>query len=419
MIETVMAMTMFAVISAPLVGVLLASIAQQGSSRERTLAAQTAQSAIESVRALPYDSVGISNGNPAGTIAPTMPASQLGIQGLDATVTTQISYMDDAPVTSYRTRADYKKVVVTVVRNTDSRALAQDVTYVAPPGAGAYAGQSQGIVLAQIIDYALNTPLVGATVTVGGGPSPARNDLTDAAGSAVFPALLPTNVTLNHYDVTTAVPGYVTLRDDLPPATSSRTTLVAGQTFNTVLRMYKAATIYLVVKNSDGSPYTGTGTATIGSSRGTQTFAFSGGQLTVQNLAGEPVVPSLQYTARVVASNGQYSTPTTALVPNAYPTDLTKTFTSTLGGTAAAMPTLTVKVVNASGVVQPNAAVTVSGGPGSNILLAGTTNSSGLAVFSVPSNSAPGYTTSATLGALNGTASGAVTATTTRTVTIR
>ena len=47
-----------------------------------------------------------------------MPASQLGIQGLDATVTTKISFMDDAPVTSYRTRADYKQVVVTVVRNT-------------------------------------------------------------------------------------------------------------------------------------------------------------------------------------------------------------------------------------------------------------------------------------------------------------
>jgi hypothetical protein len=419
MIETVMAMAMFAVISAPLVGVLLASIAQQGSSHERTLAAQTAQSAIESVRALPYDSVGVSNGNPAGTIAPTMAASQLGIQGLDATVTTKISYMDDAPVTSYRTRADYKKVVVTVIRNTDARQLAQDVTYVAPPGAGAYAGQSQGIVLAQIIDYALNTPLVNATVTVSGGPSPARNDLTDAAGSSVFPALLPTNVTLNHYDVTTALPGYVTLRDDLPPATASRTALVAGQTFNTVIRMYKPATINVVAKNPDGSLYAGTASATIGSSRGTQTFSFTGGQLTVTTLAGEAVVPNVQYTVRILASNGQYSTATTALVPNAYPTDLTKTFTLTLGGTAAVMPTLTVKVVNATGVVQANAAVTVSGGPGSNILLTGTTDASGLAVFNVPSNSAPGYTTAATLGALTGTATGAVTATVTRTVTIR
>ena len=348
-----------------------------------------------------------------------MPASQLGIQGLDATVTTKISFMDDAPVTSYRTRADYKKVVVTVVRNTDSRALAQDVTYVAPPGAGAYAGQSQGIVLAQIIDYVLNTPLVNATVTVSGGPSPTRNDLTDASGSAVFPALLPTNATLNHYDVTPTFNGYVTLRDDLPPATASRTALVAGQTFNTVIRMYKPATIYVTAKNPDGSLYTGTASATISSSRGTQTFSFTGGQLTVQTLAGEAVVPNVQYTARILASNGMYSTATTALVPNAYPTDLTKTFTLTLGGTAATMPVLTVKVVNASGVVQPNAAVTVSGGPGSNILLTGTTNASGLAVFSVPSNSSPGYTTSATLGALNGTVSGAVTATTTRTVTIR
>ena len=90
MIETVMAMTMFAVVSAPLVGILLASVAQQQASHERTLAAQTAQSAIESVRSLPYDSVGVANGNPSGTIAPAMAASQLGVQGLDATVTTQI-----------------------------------------------------------------------------------------------------------------------------------------------------------------------------------------------------------------------------------------------------------------------------------------------------------------------------------------
>jgi type II secretory pathway pseudopilin PulG len=419
LIETMIAMTMFAIVSAPLVGVLLASITQQKNSHERTLAAQTAQSAIESVRSLPYDSVGVANGNPAGTISAAMPASQLGIQGLDATVTTKVSYMDDAPATSYRTRADYKKVVVTVVRNSDLRPLAQDVTYVAPPGAGAYAGQSQGIVLAQIIDYALNTPIVGATVTVSGGPSPTRTDVADPAGSTVFPSLLPTTVSLNHYDVTTASTGYVTLRDDLPPTTASRTTIVAGQTFNTVLRMYKPATIYIVPKNPDGTVYSGAGTATISSSRGTQSFPFTAGLLTVTSIGGEQVVPSLQYTARILASTGTYSTPTTALVPNAYPTDLTKTFSLTLGGTAGAMPVLTVKVVNAAAVVQANAAVTVSGGPGSNILLTGTTNASGLATFSVPSNSAPGYTTAATLGALTGTATGAVTASLTRTVTIR
>jgi hypothetical protein len=419
LIETMIAMTMFAIVSAPLVGILLASVAQQKTSHERTLAAQTAQSAIESVRSLPYDSVGIQNGNPSGSVSAAMPASQLGIQGLDATVTTKISYMDDAPATSYRTRADYKKVVVTVVRNSDLRQLAQDVTYVAPPGAGAYAGQSQGIVLAQVIDYALNVPIVGATVTVSAGPSPTRNDLTDPSGSTVFPSLLPTTVSANHYDVTAAASGYVTLRDDLPPATAARTSLVAGQTFTTVLRMYKPCTITIVPKNPDGSLYTGAGTATVSSSRGTQTYSFTGGQFDVTSVAGEQVVPSVSYSARILAANGTNSAPTTAVVPNQYPTDLTKSFPLTLGGTAGAMPVLTVKVVNASNVVQANATVTVSGGPGSNILLTGTTNASGLAVFSVPSNSSPGYTTTATLGALTGTATGAVTATTTRTVTIR
>ena len=199
LIETMIAMTMFAVISAPLVGVLLASISTQKMAHERTLAAQTAQTAIESIRALPYDSIGVANGNPAGSLSPTQTASTLGIR-LDATVKTRVSFMDDAPATSYRTRADYKKVIVTVLRNADSKQLAQDVTYVAPPGANATAGQSQGIVIAQIIDFALNTPLVGATVTLSAGPTPSRTDLTDASGTAVFPALLPTTVAANHYD---------------------------------------------------------------------------------------------------------------------------------------------------------------------------------------------------------------------------
>lgn len=52
LIELVVASTLFIVVSAPLTGVLLASITQQKLARERTLAAQTAETAIEAVRAL-------------------------------------------------------------------------------------------------------------------------------------------------------------------------------------------------------------------------------------------------------------------------------------------------------------------------------------------------------------------------------
>jgi hypothetical protein len=420
LIEMIMATTLFLIISAPLVGVLLASITQQKLSHERTLAAQTAQSAIETIRALPYSSVGTQTGNPAGTVATSMPASQFGI-GLDATVTTRISFMDDAPATSYRTRADYKRVVVTVVRNADSKQLTQDVTYVAPPGGGAYAGQNEGIVLAQVIDAALNTPVPGASVTLSAGPTPARSDSSDASGSVTFPALLPTTLALNHYDLTVAAGGYTTLREDTPPSLSARSAIAGGQTFQTILRVYKAATIYVGALNADNTPYTGAGTVTISSPRGTQSFPVGAGQLALappQTLAGEPVVPNIQYTVRMLAANGASSTAATALVPNNYPVDLTKTFSVTLG-LPAAMQALTVKVVNAAGTRIAGAAVTVSGGPGSNILLTGTTDASGNAVFSVPTNSAPGYTTLATSGALTGAVTGAVTAPVTRTVTVR
>jgi type II secretory pathway pseudopilin PulG len=421
LIEMVMATTLFLCVSAPLVGVLLASVAQQKLARERTLATQTAQSAIEAIRAMPYNAVGTVNGNPAGTVAASQPANQFGIPGLDATVTTRISYMDDAPSTAYRTRADYKRVVVTVIRNGDSRRLTQDVTYVAPPGGGLFAGQNEGIVLAQVIDGALNTPMAGAAVTLSGGPTAARTDTTDPAGSVVFPALLPTNATLSHYDVTTAASGYATMREDLPPGTAARTALAGGQTFQTIIRIYKPSAITVLPRNADNTVYTGPATATISSTRGTQSFSFSGGTFTLappQTLAGELIVPNVQYTVRVLAANGALTAPTTQVVPNSYPTDLTKTFAVTLGAPSP-MQTLTVRVVNASNAAVPGAAVTVSGGPGSNVLLTATADATGTAVFTVPTSSAPGYTTTATSGGLTGSASGAVTAATSSTVTIR
>jgi prepilin-type N-terminal cleavage/methylation domain-containing protein len=239
LIELLVSMTMFAVVSAPLAGVLLASISQQKLSKERTLAAEAAQTAIETIRALPYSSVGLQNGNPTGTVLPTQSASAFGVTGLDATVTTRISYMDDAPATAYRTRADYKRVVVTVTRNLDQRRLTQAATYVAPPGGGAYAGQNEGIVIAQVIDAVQNTPVVGANVALGAGATPARNDTTDNAGGVVFPSLAPTSASVPYYALTvTGLTGYSTLREDTPPANTAQTTLVGGQSFQTVLLVY-------------------------------------------------------------------------------------------------------------------------------------------------------------------------------------
>jgi prepilin-type N-terminal cleavage/methylation domain-containing protein len=418
LLELLIAMTMFAIVSAPLAGVLLASISEQSLAKQRTLASETAQSAIESIRALPYSSVGLQNGNPTGTIAPTQTASAFGVAGLDATVTTRISYMDDAPATAYRTRADYKRVIVTVTRNADGRRLTQTATYVAPPGGGTFAGQNEGVVLAQVIDFPLNLPVIGASVQLTG-PGPVRNDTTDGAGNIVFPSLQPTTGTQT-YALTVAAQGYSTLKDDLPPSTTAQSAVVGGQTFQTVLRVYKASTITLNARTATGVPYTGTVTATVSSSRGSESFTFSGGTRTIQTIAGEGIVPSLQYTARLLAADGTYSAPLTQLVPTSYPTDNTKTFTMTLGGSPVPMVTLTVRAVTAGGARIPGATVTLTGGPGSSVALTGTTDSSGNAAFSIPSNSSPGYAATVTNGTLTGSlAATGVTTSTTKNVTLR
>jgi hypothetical protein len=215
--------------------------------------------------------------------------------------------------------------------------------------------------------------------------------------------------------------GYATMREDTPPGSAARTTIVGGQTFQTIIRVYKPSAITVMPRNADGTAYVGQATATISSSRGTQSFSFTGGTFTLAppaTLAGEPIVPNVQYTARVLTATGAVATPLTQPVPNSYPTDLTKTFVVTLGAPAAMQP-LTIRVVNAAGTRVPGATVTISGGPGSNVVLTATADSTGSAVFNVPSNSSPGYVSAATGGTLTGTASGAVTAPTTRTVTIR
>jgi hypothetical protein len=409
-------MTVFLVISSPLMAVVMASAATQRVARERTLAQQQAMAQIEQIRALPYDSVGTTNGNPPGLVSPTR---SFVAGGLVANVTTQVSYVADRVPTAYDTGADYKKVVVSVVRNRDSRVLTREVTYVAPPGSAQYSGMTNAIVRATVIDLALATPLVNAQVTLGTGPSATRNDLTDASGMAVFPALTPnpTTGTQAYYDLSVTAAGYTTLRDDLSPSTAAHAQIAPGQTFSTSIRVYKPATINVALNGPTGAPYTGPATITIGSPRAVQTFSITGGSLTVTQLGGEPVVPSLRYTVSASTSTGNFSAPVSATVPNAYPTDLTSSFPLALGSTAYTTRSVTWHIVNASGAAVPNARVEVTGGP-FPVYLGGTTDSVGNVTVAIPLGS--GYTVSASAPGVTGTWTGSITSSTpTTTVTVR
>ncbi len=332
--------------------------------------------------------------------------------------------MDDAPATAYRTRADYKRVVVTVVRNADSKQLTQDVTYVAPPGGGAYAGQNEGIVIAQVIDAALNTPVPGATVTLSAGPTPSR---TRPHRRRRLRRRSPRCCRRRSRSTTTTwaspAPGYTTLRDDLPPvplgahAARRRADVPDGPPrlqAGDDLRQCAERGRHAVHRHRDSDDQLDARHAVVPAQRRTVRAR--------SRRRRSPVSPSCRTSSTRCASSPRTarrrrrrrSSFRTAIRPTSRrPSRVTL-------GAPAAMQALTVKVVNAAGT-------RVAGRDRDRQRRSRLERRAHghdrrerqRARSAVPSNTTPGYTTLATSGALTGTATGAVTAPTTRTVTVR
>ena len=188
LIEVVFAMILFAGLAAAMAGLLTSAVSANKFARQRTLADQAALEQIEAIRRLDYDDVGTILGNPPGVVAPTTTITKVG---LDATITIQIRYVDDPTPTSYETNANYKRVMVSVRRTSDSQLLAREVTYVAPSSRTPFGGVNLAIIQPLVIDYGTNAPIENATVTLLTGPSAPRSDVTDSSGSVSFKKLTP------------------------------------------------------------------------------------------------------------------------------------------------------------------------------------------------------------------------------------
>jgi hypothetical protein len=401
LVEAITALMLFVFLGTALAGLLTSAVSANSYARQKTIAEQIANDQVEWIRSQTYDNIGEVSGNPPGIVKPSGLKNVSGtvtVRGLTAVVATDISYVNDPTPTSYATSANYKKVVVTVTRNSDSKQLAQSVTYVAPPARAPYGGLNYGIINATVVDSGNTTPtnqVSGVTVGISStNPSASRSDTTDSTGTASFAALTANPTSSDYYNVSITPPsGWEVLTEDditkTPSSTSAQVSLAPGQTFTTLLHVYRPATIYVNLKNStDNSTYTGNATVTVSSTRGSQTFAYTGSTLTIQTINGEKVVPGLSYT--VSTSSGFASTAVTQLVPNNYPTDLTSNFTVLGLATGTVQATVTW-----GGTPVQNAQVTVTGGPNSVSLGPTATDAAGIATFTdVPSGS--GYTVTAT-----------------------
>jgi hypothetical protein len=400
-IELIMTALILAIISAPISGVLLAAAANSKSARDRTASDQLLATKVESLRTVPYTQVGIVGGNPSGILDDSY-TDKLP-NGLSVTVTTKVTFVNDPIPTAYVTNADYKKVVLTITRTSDGKQLATATSYVASASAPPLAGTGWVQIKRTVVDAVTTSPLPGATVTVTGGPSSAnRSDTTDGAGVVLYPALDSASSGTPVYAVDSALTGYTEFPDDLAPSAPEQVGSSPGYVSNATIRMYKGATLTINVQDSNGNPYTGGATVSLGSSRcGVASISIPAGQSSttvtncqwatskttalVPNVLGQ--TPSFdKYGATAYkTSSGFWGTPAQFTVPSAYPTTLTQTVNIRFSSTTY----LTTKTVNVNvkkgGSNDGNCRVVLTGGP-AGVYLYGTTDSSGNASFTIPVN---------------------------------
>ena len=119
LIETIVALVLFAVVATALISTLSSAISANSFSRQKTAGEHIVNDQVEWIRAKDYSDVGTTSGNPAGLVASTglkcpdpggtgvvaqCDANPVDFRGVTANVSTDIRYVDDPAPTSYATR---------------------------------------------------------------------------------------------------------------------------------------------------------------------------------------------------------------------------------------------------------------------------------------------------------------------------
>jgi type II secretory pathway pseudopilin PulG len=315
LIETVVAMMLFALVAASMMNVLSSATVADGLSRQKSIALELAQQQIEYVRQLNYSDVGTVSGNPPGSVLATQTKQ---VSGLSYTLTTRVKYVDDPVPTAIATHANYKQVRVIVSRTVDGKQLAQDQTYVSSATRAKSGGLNNGVINVTAKDFQTQELLGGAQVelTKTWDPAFSAGDTTNTDtgspdfGQASFPGLeaTPTSPSAGYYGVLVSLLHYEQLSDDLPPNDPANLQLAPSGTTNTTIRLYKPSTVTVrVIDAATGSLYTGSADVTLSSDwRGRDaTITTTNGLATFTTIGdgsdAEKIVPGSDYAVTVEA----------------------------------------------------------------------------------------------------------------------
>lgn len=211
LIEVVVAVAVFVIFALGIYSGIVSVLKISHESRLRVAAAGVLSQEMEKIRSIPYDNVGLVQGNPSGVLLAT---SSVSDSGLVFNITTTVRYVDsafDGTATSTpadENPADYKLVGVSVqCGNCSMEKSVTEYSYVAPPTVES--APDTGSLLVHVVD-ANGLAVEGAVVTVRNSqvnPPVAISAVTDAGGWYAFIGA-PTS-TLG-YSITTTKDGYST-----------------------------------------------------------------------------------------------------------------------------------------------------------------------------------------------------------------
>ena len=419
-IEVLIGIVILAIVAAGVVTGFGAASSQIGSSRVDVTASKIAQQHLEDISNMSYSQVGVVGGNPPGAIAVTQ--TQV-VGGVTYSTQTSIKYVDDPAVGQPHIFVDYKLVTVVVTPQIVSGKAVTQTTLIAPPNYASIAGMSTAVVT--VVDAVTLQPLTGMTVTISGGPSATRTDITTANGTVVFAGLTPNPSTTGNpqysYGVQVSQSGYATDPSTAPSVTMQH--LSASQTWSVTVKVFRPATLGvtlvdsvtgLSISNYSTITVTAPAPQSVTDSRSGTTGAF-----TFTTLQGQVIEPSLSSFAITASADCYTSQTQNTPVPVGYPNATIQNVSFRLVPQSGGRMNVTVLDATTGNPIS-GAQVQLSGGQGNLAPVVRTTNAAGQVTYCEPASGTVNYTVAAgAAGYGAGSMSAAITNNTTTSVTLR
>lgn len=391
-VEILVAILVFTLMSAGAAAGLVQASKSVGRAKQESIATKLAAAALDDVRTMRYDDIGIVGGNPTGTIPATQTKT---VSGVTYTLASDVDYVDDQSPGQARNYVNYKRVKVSVAPASASTAAVTQTTIVAPPAIGAVVGKATAIVT--VVDAVTGQAIPGVSVVIDGSTSDPRTDVSDGNGIVLFAGLEPSATSTTdpkyNYRLTATATGWTTHSTTSPSVMVQH--LAASQTWNATIKMFRPATVNVNLKDAGtGAPITQTAGVTLWSAGGLNgTLYGTSGTSSFTTLSGAAIEPD-QY--GVIAQADCYAPARVApsSMPVGYPSTLTSSVDVSLTPVTPAYVDVT--VTNSSGTPIPNAIVDLHGGDGFWAPILRATDAAGKIRFCVAPSSTFKYSAVAT-----------------------